>query len=302
MWKQLLKVFLTALLVGTVYLAADWRAVLRSLASLHGVPLAAALALFVPQTIVSALRWQGWASPVRRLSWGEAIRQTLASSAVNLVVPAKLGDLSKGAMLTSGDTSLAARATQLVVGEKIADLAALAAVLLLGGAAQLWGAPVLGAAAGCALGVAVGLWAVRRWFGGNAPPAPAAQAARWLWFDLATSSLLLWSLHVAQIDLFCRAAGVAVPWMVAAARIPLAVLAGLVPISLWGLGTRDTALVLLYQDVAPAATMAAVGSLTALRYLVPGLIGIPFLSQSVAAAGDTIRLRRKQRPERRRAA
>ena len=103
---------------------------------------------------------------------------------------------------------------------------------------------------------------------------PRFQAALWL----CGSSLLLWLLHLIQIDLFLRAAGVAVPWFCTLSRIPLAIFAGLLPISFCGVGTRDTALIWLFSDVAEPATMAAVGMLTALRYVAPGAVGIPLLA------------------------
>ena len=51
-----------ALLVG-LYWAADWRAVLRSARDLDAVWLGAAMLMFVPQTLVSALRWRTGLAP-----------------------------------------------------------------------------------------------------------------------------------------------------------------------------------------------------------------------------------------------
>ncbi len=95
---------------------------------------------------------------------------------------------------------------------------------------------------------------------------------------LAAASLALWTLHLLQIDLFLKAAGVHVAWSEALARVPVAIFAGLAPVSFCGLGTRDSALVWMFADVASASAMAAVGLLTASRYLVPGAVGIPFLA------------------------
>src|SRR5690606_35511080 len=95
---------------------------------------------------------------------------------------------------------------------------------------------------------------------------------------LIAATFLLWSLHLWQIDFFMRAAGVTVPWPLAASRIPLAIFAGLLPLSCCGVGTRDAALVWLFADAAPASAMAVVGLLTALRYLLPGAFGIAVLA------------------------
>ena len=65
-------------------------------------------------------------------------------------------------------------------------------------------------------------------------------------------------------------------------RIPPAIFAGLLPLTLWGLGTRDAVLVHQFTDLAAPSTMAVVGMLTALRYVVPGAAGILFVSGAFA--------------------
>jgi hypothetical protein len=95
----------------------------------------------------------------------------------------------------------------------------------------------------------------------------------------------LWMLHVLQIDIMLRAAGVEVGLLLALARIPAVIFAGLLPISLFGLGTRDAALIWLFSDVAAPSVMAAVGLLTATRYLIPGAAGIVLLAAGGAVPG-----------------
>jgi hypothetical protein len=85
-----------------------------------------------------------------------------------------------------------------------------------------------------------------------------------------------------QIGWFLRAAGVEVGVQETIARVPPAIFAGLLPITLWGVGTRDAALVHLFADLAPASTMAVVGMLTALRYVVPGAVGIALVPGAFA--------------------
>lgn len=252
--KRIIKLAAAVVLLAALYRAADWRAVGRVLAALDRGYLLAGLLLFVPQTLISAVRWKKLVAPLTALSLGDALRHTLAASALNLVVPSKLGDLSKAAMLPAERT----RAGGLAVLEKVADVVALALV---------WGAGALAVDARWLSGlllalVATGCW--RRW----------RESAG---YGLASYSLVLWTLHLLQIDCFLKAAGVFVPWTVASARIPAAIFAGLLPISFCGIGTRDSALVWLFSDLAPAPAMAAVGALTALRYLVPGAAGIPFV-------------------------
>jgi hypothetical protein len=251
--KRALKILLALTLLAALYAHADWHSVGRCIAELDAAWLAAALLLFVPQTLLSAVRWRALVAPLSTIGIGEGIRQTLAASAWNLIAPSKLGEFSKAAMLPLAGRKRV-EAAGLVAIEKSADVAALLA---------LWGLGSLNGwitlAGGCLLGLLLTI-AGRRWL------------------SLAAASSLLWVLHLAQIDLFLKAAGVFCPWHATLARVPAALFAGLLPVSFCGVGARDTALVWLFADLASPATMAAVGLLTASRYLIPGLVGIPLAS------------------------
>jgi hypothetical protein len=261
--SRAVKLSLALAMLAALYAAADWRAVGQALARLDPLCLGAALSLFVPQTLLSAARWRGLTRDLAPIGLREAVRQTLAASALNLVAPSKLGDLSKAAMLPRLTPRQRGAAMIRAVSEKGGDVAALAGLLLWGLAGWSAGWLAAGWLALCLL-----TWIVRR---SNQP----AGVVTGLTFVLAT--LALWALHLAQIDLFLKAAGVFVPCQTMLARVPVAVFAGLLPVSFCGLGTRDAALVWLFADVADAPTMAAVGLLTALRYLAPGAVGIPLL-------------------------
>lgn len=278
MKRRLLQVAISVVLCGVLVSLADWRSVGARLLELDATLLAAGLALFVPQTVLSAWRWQRMTADVMRLSLGESLRLTLASSALNLVVPSKLGDFSKAALASTAATGDRRRLAVLVAVEKGADLTVLLLAMLVGMQAG-WFAAVVGG-----LIVVVGWHALslRRACTGTTDHAPAAPwratlvPASPIGFLAATA--VLWTLHLTQIHCFLLAAGVPTSWSMTAARVPAALLAGVVPAAFCGIGTRDAALVQLYADAAPAATMLVVGLLTSLRYVVPGAIGIPFLA------------------------
>lgn len=271
--RAAIKLLVAGVLLAALYRAVEWHAVFEALGSLDGPLLWAAVALFVPQTIVSALRWRALVAPLTSISRLDAIRHTLAASAWNLIVPSKLGDLSKAAWLTDLDARGKAAAAGLVVAEKLADLAALA---VLCGAGWIGvDRPIVGAGllAGClALGWMWRAGATRR----HRP-----------WAVLAAWSLPLWVLHVTQIGLVLLAAGAQTTCFDISLRVPLAIVAGLVPLSWCGLGFRDAALVALFAGAAPPATLAAVGLLTLARYLVPGAVGIP-LVRTAPPVGTTV--------------
>lgn len=278
-WGRIVKVALALLLLGGLYAHADWRAVGQALRGLHAGYLTAAFLLFVPQTLLSAVRWRRLVAPVCTIGVGEAVRQTLAASAWNLVMPSKLGDFSKGAMLPV-PMAARAKAAGLVVIEKVVDAGSLAAWWLVGYLAVTLtrdAAVALGAVAVLAAAAAMLHAAANANGPGRVLPGLGV-------VSIAAMSLVLWVLHLWQIDLFLKSAGVFVSWPVAASRIPTAIFAGLLPLSFCGVGTRDAVLVWSFADVAPASTMAAVGLLTATRYLVPGAVGIPLAGGSCSHA------------------
>lgn len=270
-----LRLVLTVVLAATLYWAADWPQVVATLGSLFPGYLLAAMLLFVPQTVVSALRWRSVVSRWAPITVVDSVRQTLVASAANLALPSKLGDFSKSAMLPRDISRPAWVGPRLVLTEKAADVAALLMVLTLGLAGVAW--PFLLALIATIIATARLLPSSLT---GEGPGVKRPQRTNWrTWTTITASSLALWSLHIWQIDLFLRAAGIFVASDVAAARIPLALFAGVVPLSLWGVGTRDAALIALFSDVAEPAPLAAVGLLTALRYLVPGACGVLLLAR-----------------------
>jgi glycosyltransferase 2 family protein len=96
-------------------------------------------------------------------------------------------------------------------------------------------------------------------------------------------SVLIWLLHLLQIWFFIFALRASCPFLANLALSPLAILAGLAPLTFAGVGTRDFALVLLYAAYFDAPTAAALGLLCTARYVLPAIGGIPFFQRHLAA-------------------
>lgn len=252
-----IKILATAALLVIIYRSADLRRISESLARLQVDYFSAALLLFIPQTILSAVRWRWLVLPTRPISLLHSTRQILVASAVNLLVPSKLGDFSKATMFANCDKKTTLWLATLSGVDKGLDLCCLLAV---------WGCGVLGfGLLPASLSIMFVAWLMGALIGPRCSIPLLGRAA--------ACSALLWSIHLLQIQWFMESVGIDVPWHVVAAKVPVALLAGLLPISLWGLGTRDQTLIWIFQDTASSASMAAVGALTALRYLIPGLAG-----------------------------
>jgi uncharacterized membrane protein YbhN (UPF0104 family) len=74
-----------------------------------------------------------------------------------------------------------------------------------------------------------------------------------------------------------------VPFLDNLALAPLAILAGLIPLTFAGVGTRDAAVVGLYAPYLAPAAGAALGLLFTSRYFLPAIMGLPFVHRYLTA-------------------
>ncbi|MFW5641752.1 MAG: lysylphosphatidylglycerol synthase transmembrane domain-containing protein [Roseicyclus sp.] len=292
--KALLSLLVSAGVLALLWLNLDRGAILAALSRTDAARLGASLALLVALVGLSAFRLTLLARfAAFRLTGAEAVQATFAANALNMVMPGKLGDLLKAVMMTEGAPARLPGAVALGVWEKLSDLVVLfvvasLALAILGGAP--WLALGLGLAGGLGILVLVrpGLLAalfrpVPKVHSLTAQWAERLSAIRAVPFGLAILfgiTALIWSGHLLQIVLMTRALGVtcsATCWVEIVGLLPVAIVAGLLPLTFAGVGVRDAALVVLLAPLIGAAEAAALGVLFWLRYLVPGALGAPLL-------------------------
>lgn len=287
-------------ILGAIYVHIDLRAMAEKLWRADPFCLGTALICFLPQMLVGTTRWwlmgQGWA----HVSWAESLRMVMAGKALNALLPSKLGEMSKAYFLREHAPDALAKGVPAVLMEKILDLAGLCSWMLLGAAIAPSGSQAMTAAWIISLGV-IGVttlillvpmerlmwrptgnsrgirrrieeliagwaWLLTRW-----------RAKKAVLAGVTSLSLLLWGLHLLQIYLFFPSLNQSIELGPVLAYVPLSLLVGLLPISLAGMGTRDTALILLFAPYVDGATMAGIGILCTMRYWADTLMGVPFL-------------------------
>jgi uncharacterized membrane protein YbhN (UPF0104 family) len=288
-------------LVGEVLLRADrlW--------------LVLSIGLIVPITVLRAIRFF-WVAPAGALPGvGEALRLTLVASALNMFVPAKGGDLVKSYFVRRRSDTPTGVAVAIVVYERLCDLFGLILCCLAGwliGRPQVAGLPssfwLVFGAIGATCGVmvssqrAAGLW---RLAAARALPDGRLRRLRELadgWpellhrlgrrrFRVVLFSPLLWLAHLCQIWLFTVALSAPVPFAICASLAAIALMAGQVPFTVAGLGTRDVALVVLLSRYIGPESAAALGILTATRNLLPPLLGLPMMWPYFASVAEDVR-------------
>ncbi len=310
--RRLLPLAVTVAVLGVILARVDRAALWANLKATRPAPFAWALVLFVPQNFISALRWKMMAGRFITIGWRDAVGMILGSQSLNIILPSKMGDLTKAVFLARSGALDLSRAGSLVIFEKALDLAALCLWAVLGAAGLFKFAPgrpdaprlaalaLLTATIGLAVIALVAvlyflppgrLSSLRR--GAAAPSGGPHRLARLLASgrevmqtlqraearrgSLVTLSIILWGLHLLQIRCFFGSLNAETPWLAFASLTPLAIFVGLIPISLFGVGTRDAALIFLFTPYQPAEVMAGVGFYVSLRYIVPAIGGLPFL-------------------------
>ncbi len=302
--KRLISLTVSLAILGFIYWQIDAGAMLKILQGCNVAWLVASLAMVIPLTAITAWRFQQLMPPQVRISFVEATRLILAASSLNMVLPSKMGEIAKAWFMRGKGGMDGRTAVSLVVFEKSCDMLSLLLWCALGliiypdknALFWLFAAGILAALiAGFLFIGSAGFLRISARLANAITPRGSRDKLAGLWTKLAeiqaffwsnktrglkilSISLFIWFLHLLQIWWFTLALKASVPFLSNLAIAPLTILAGLVPLTFAGVGTRDAAAILLYQPFFAAPTGAALGLLLTTRYLMPAIAGLPFLN------------------------
>lgn len=286
----LISVLVSGGLLARLLLRLDWHKAGQVLASARGGWLALALAFSLALPFCNVLRWLGvvQAQRIEGMRFSVALRAVLMANVLNSLLPSKAGDMAKAFYLRR-HAGLSVGLGSVVL-ERLIDLLMIG---LLGVAGYLWSGAKWGLLGGGFLILSVtGAFIVILALPVARLPLPGkvkriATEARevfhkWIRHPAAilktlTGSFLNWSFGALSVCAMSTAFGTGLGWGYCYAIFPLAILAGLLPLTMSGVGTRDQAFVALLAagHVAPeTATLIAVGY-TVLSYWLLSLISLP---------------------------
>ncbi len=295
----------SAAILAVIYSRIDIANLIDALARSRIDSLILAAVLFAPNVLLLAARFRILVPPGDLFGLRYSVRLVLASAVLNAVLPSKLGDLSRAWALRDRAIAGVPVGLAAVILDRALDLlsllllACIAFLLMWPDSTVLWSiaaAMWIGLVAGALLIARKGTVATTFRIGSRFLPAAARKHARTLEIagvfvheHVATHPTVLG--RVSVISIACSATNIAQTWFFVVAlgiAIPLAdhialstaaILAGLIPITFAGIGTRDAAIVALYSTYTDPATSAALGVLFTMRYIVLVVVGIPsFLS------------------------
>ncbi len=283
---------------GVFYLLSreiDYSSVWATLRGADPVLLGLAALCTVTFPLLAAFRWRRMlASLGYSVSLRECFNMIMAAWPMGTITPSKSGDLMKAYYLK--DRIPPALVVGSVLAERTMDVLCLLALALVGCLAfQRYGLALL-AGAGLAAGV-LALVIMLRFrlplpgkLRGKAEP--MLRSLRLIsrspsllgWVILFT--VLNWFASILQVALAYLALGTPVPLFFTAGALPLAIFVGLLPLTLSGMGTRDSAMMVLFAPYAPANVSLGVGILYSLfGYWLPALVGLPFLHRALPRGG-----------------
>jgi uncharacterized protein (TIRG00374 family) len=308
-FKRFVSIVISVAILLYIYTQIDVVNLLKVLQNCDRLMLAVSLVMVIPITLVTSWRLQQLV-PHHSLGFLEANRLILGASVLNMVLPSKMGDIAKSFFMSQRSKISGSLALSISIFEKACDLLSLLlwcvfGLLLYPAKDSLFWIMTAGISIGLVSGLLMlGSQSFADWFFAIAIKfAPQKlksklqkMQASWgemhdyFWSDkqqlliITSTSVFIWFLHLLQIWLFILALKAIAPFLVSLALSPLSILAGLLPLTFAGIGTRDAALIYFYHDYFNQATGAALGLLCTSRYFIPALIGLPFLGQMLGAA------------------
>lgn len=316
--KRFISIAVSVAILLIIYSKIDFQGLLGVFQNCDRPWMAISLAMVVPITMFTSGRLQQLMPQEKSLGFIEANRLILGASVLNMVLPSKMGDIAKAYFMRERGHLSGSLSLSLVVFEKACDMLSLLFWCALGlifypAKDGLFWTMTTAVVVGLILGLlllgsrqfAQGFFGIAR----KLAPKKLSQKLNnlqisweemhdYFWSDkgqllkMAGSSIFIWFLHLLQIWLFILALQAWTPFLSNLALSPLAILAGLLPLTFAGVGTRDAALIFFYQPYFDAPTGAALGLLCTSRYFLPAIVGLPFLGQMMGALRNT-KLRKK---------
>jgi uncharacterized protein (TIRG00374 family) len=320
--KRLISILVSLVILLVIYWKIDFAGLIQVFRDCDRRWMVISLSMVIPITLMTAWRLQqlmpATEAPVREplaeaeigvpLRFAEANKLILAASVLNMVLPSKMGDIAKAYFMRDRGHLTGSLALSLVVFEKACDMLSLLlwcafGLLLYPSKDFLFWVMTVSVAVGLGLGILLlsSPQFARFFFGLGQKVAPKNLRAKlgkmsyswqemhdYFWRDkrhllkITGTSVFIWFLHLLQIWFFILALKAWAPFLTNLALSPLAILAGLLPLTFAGVGTRDAALILFYKPYFAAPTAAALGVLCTSRYILPAIGGLPFLGQYLA--------------------
>lgn len=303
--RRLILLLLTAIVFGILFYSVDFSNAAATIRNANPVYLVFAFLVMCTYPVWCAVRWNLIAHQVgAKLGFYQSFIIIMAAWPLGTITPAKSGDLIK--VLFLKNVLPYAKTTGVIVAERMMDVVALCLIGILAGwfygfkqsivlmGILLSGVVLFFAAAASPLVN----YAPEKWKALGIDILEASKSIYlnvWTFAGILAITLINWFCSLLQTWLCYKALNADIPLFYIAAALPIAIFIGLIPITLSGMGTRDSALIYLFHHYAPYETNLAVGILYSIfGYWLLSLMGLPFVKAALGGSikniqGDLIR-------------
>jgi len=315
--RRLSAFLVSGLLLALIYWRVDVSNIFNAAREANWTLLVSALGFGIPLVCATAARFSILVGDAE-VGIAKSLRMVLLASTLNLFLPSKMGDIAKAAVLVDEHGMDLKFALTISIFDKVLDVLS---VLFLGVAALflitfnsgdvLWvlatvssGLFIILFAFILPLGLSLRAARLISYFSPTRISAPLLSLANswhatmvWFWRDRNRAvvsigiSIAIWCGHLMQFWLLAYSLGAKVPILENMEYASLSILAGLLPFTLAGIGSRDAAIIYFYSAYLTPAQGALLGILATLRYILVALAGLPFLVHFVhnsQSAGKTV--------------
>ncbi|MFH2065944.1 MAG: lysylphosphatidylglycerol synthase transmembrane domain-containing protein [Pseudomonadota bacterium] len=252
------------------------------------------IGMLIPILSLAAFRWHRIVRHEYRQPFLYDLNLYLSSKAFSVILPLKLGDFSRSYFLKKDKVADIDRTVALTIFERILDILALCVFLILGVLVSRDLKPVqiiltlttvatiavitIAAFAGyngkffykkSRVPFIDGIFKALR----TAMTLPKRVSIR-LFQEVMIYSILLWTLHIGQFSILFNIFKTSISIQDAVSFIPFIFIAGMLPFTIGGVGSRDAALVYFFSDTVSLPVLASVGIVAFLRILLPTIVGV----------------------------
>ncbi len=298
--KRLLLLLFTIVIVSILIMSVDAEVAIEALKGANWWYIVAAALVTLMFPLLCAIRWNLIVLQMgRNLGVWESFKIVMAAWPLGTITPAKSGDLIKVLFLKK--ILPYSKTTGVILAERLMDVVSLCVYSVIGGilygfeqAVLFSGTILVGVAVFFVLSTSSMIkYVPQKWrtLVENVLDASKRMCLHWRTFILiAIVSLFNWYLSFFQVWLCYLAFHVSVPMSFTIGAFPLCIFIGLIPVTISGMGTRDSAIIYLFKDYAPYEINLAVGLFYSLfGYWILSLMGIPFMRGAIQGAIGDVR-------------
>ncbi len=304
---------LTVIIFGALFYSVDFSSAIETVKQANPLYLLCSFFIMCTFPLWCAIRWN---IIVKRMGAKLGVWQSfviiMAAWPVGAITPAKSGDLIK--VLFLKNVMPYTKTTGVIIAERMMDLIALSLYGMIGGIflgnyffSLITGAILAGVIIFFVLAASPAVNLIPEKFRDFI--LEILEASKQIYLHLGTFigllliTLINWFCSFLQTWCCFSAFHAEVPLFYIAASLPIAIFVGLIPVTVSGMGTRDSAMIYLFSGFAPYETNLAVGILYSLfGYWLLAVMGIPFMRSALGGSikdiqGDMIRNEIFKRPE-----